>query len=154
MKSEKSKNSLNHEDFPIRIIIAGGRDFAINNPEAPVHLQKYDMNVVAKAYRTLNRLSGKLTLGRPLKDTLLVIQGEARGADTVGKRWASSLGLEIAPFPADWDTHGKAAGYIRNAEMAKLGTHLIVFWDGKSKGTKNMIDTARREGVKVAMIRY
>jgi hypothetical protein len=61
-------------------------------------------------------------------------------------------------FPANWKKYGRAAGPRRNAEMADyvLGEEgageealCIAFWDGKSKGTKDMIDKARRHGIKV-----
>lgn len=49
---------------------------------------------------------------------------------------------------ANWEKHGKSAGYKRNQEMANVSTHLIAFWDGKSRGTKHMIDIAKRDGLK------
>lgn len=62
------------------------------------------------------------------------------------------MGLTI--FKADWDKHGKAAGFKRNTEMAKYADALIAFWDGKSKGTKHMIDTAKSHNLKVRVIAY
>jgi hypothetical protein len=50
-------------------------------------------------------------------------------------------------FPAQWSIYGKGAGYIRNREMAQYADALIAFWDGKSKGTKNMIDEAKKQGL-------
>lgn len=63
-------------------------------------------------------------------------------------------------FQADWDRYGKSAGYRRNAEMAKFASEegnkgvLIAFWDGESRGTKNMIDLAKRYGLKVHVVNY
>jgi hypothetical protein len=76
-----------------------------------------------------------------------VVSGGARGADKLGEQWAYEKGLPIMCFPAQWDTYGKAAGYIRNREMAQYADALIAFWDGKSKGTKNMIDEAKKQGL-------
>src|SRR5690606_11812212 len=61
-----------------------------------------------------------------------VVCGMARGADTFGMKWAiCEAGLPVAKFPADWDTHGRAAGPIRNAEMRDYADGLIAFiWDG------------------------
>ena len=56
--------------------------------------------------------------------------------------------------PADWERHGKAAGPIRNAEMADVSDALIAFWDGQSCGTKSMIELAKRKGLQVAVVRY
>lgn len=57
-------------------------------------------------------------------------------------------------FPADWNKHGKAAGPILNAEMAEVADALIAFWDGKSRGTANMIQLAKDKGLKVAIVYY
>ena len=78
-----------------------------------------------------------------------VVSGTARGADRLGEEFASSVGLQIQRFPADWDKHGKRAGYLRNTEMAENAEALIALWDGKSRGTKMMIETATKKGLKV-----
>lgn len=57
-------------------------------------------------------------------------------------------------MPADWDGKGKAAGYIRNAEMADYADALIAFWDDESRGTGNMIALAQDKGLKVRIISY
>lgn len=83
-----------------------------------------------------------------------VISGTARGADRLGEQWAREYGFSVIRMPADWESHGKAAGYIRNEEMAKIGTHLVAFWDGQSRGTRNMIHIAQREELKVHVHNY
>lgn len=70
-----------------------------------------------------------------------VVCGEARGADTFGKKWAYEVGIPVKSFPADWNKHGKGAGPIRNREMAEYADALIVFiWDA-SRGSANMLRT-------------
>jgi hypothetical protein len=74
-----------------------------------------------------------------------IVSGGARGADAMGKRVAKALGIRYREFPAAWDEFGKAAGYIRNAEMADYldeqnYSTAFVFWDGESKGTQGMLD--------------
>ena len=83
-----------------------------------------------------------------------IICGEARGADTLGKKYAEERGIPVLSFPADWKAHGKAAGYIRNKQMAERGDALVAFWDGKSRGTKNMIDLAHKANIPVRVVRY
>lgn len=83
-----------------------------------------------------------------------VVCGEARGADTLGKRYAIENGLKVHSFPADWDTHGKSAGHKRNAQMAEFAGALVAFWDNSSRGTKSMIELARAKGLKVVVVRY
>ena len=81
-----------------------------------------------------------------------VVSGTARGADRLGERWAESNDMPISRMPANWDQHGKAAGYIRNEEMAKCSDALVAFWDGRSKGTKHMIDLAKKHDLKVKVV--
>ena len=83
-----------------------------------------------------------------------IVSGTARGADQLGERYAVERGLPIKQFPADWNTYGKSAGYRRNAEMAEYADAAVVFWDGKSRGSKHMIDLAKRKGIAVRVIVY
>lgn len=69
-----------------------------------------------------------------------IVCGGARGADSLGKRYAELKGYKIKEFIPDWDKFGKSAGYRRNVEMANYADVLIAFWDGNSKGTGHMID--------------
>lgn len=75
-----------------------------------------------------------------------IICGMAAGADMLGRRWAHENALAVVEMPADWEKHGRSAGYIRNEEMAKKADQVVVFWDGLSKGSKNMIDLAIKYG--------
>lgn len=83
-----------------------------------------------------------------------IVSGTAKGADRLGELYAKEIGLTISQFPADWDLWGKSAGYKRNVEMAKYADGLIAFWDGKSKGTKHMIDIAKQHKLKVKVIMF
>jgi len=78
-----------------------------------------------------------------------VVSGCGHGVDRIGEEWAGNNQVPIKYFPADWNAHGKAAGPIRNAQMAEYADALIAVWDGKSRGTKNMIDEATKRGLKV-----
>ena len=125
----------------LRIIIAGSRDF--NDYEL---LKKSAIEIITK--KTM------------LPDLTRIISGGARGADTLGERFANEMGLEISRFIPDWDGLGKRAGYARNAEMAKFAVEdgnygvLIAFWDGQSRGTKHMIDLANKYGLEVHVVNY
>lgn len=79
----------------------------------------------------------------------VVLSGNARGADRLGEMWAYEKGVPCECFPADWNKHGKSAGYIRNAQMADKAEALIALWDGKSHGTKHMIALAKQKGLRV-----
>ena len=54
-------------------------------------------------------------------------------------------------MPAKWDKHGNSAGMIRNSQMADYADGLIALWDGESRGTKNMIETASKNGLCIFM---
>lgn len=72
-----------------------------------------------------------------------VVCGGAPGVDTLGFDWGWANGLPVRTFNADWKKHGKGAGPIRNRRMAEYADALIAVWDGKSKGTANMIKLAK-----------
>jgi hypothetical protein len=126
-----------------RVIIAGGRDF--NNWE---FLRE---NVT---YYTFLMPTDEIEIVSGKQMSVDKETGEMYGADFLGERYAKEYSIPIKPFPANWSKYGNAAGLIRNKEMAAYSTHLIAFWDGKSKGTKNMIDEARAAGLKIRVINY
>ena len=79
-----------------------------------------------------------------------VVSGGAEGVDLIGEDWAIERGIPVKRFDPDWKLFGKQAGKVRNTEMAryvgKVG-RLVAFWDGKSNGTKHMIETAEALGI-------
>ncbi|MEA3387395.1 MAG: SLOG family protein [Patescibacteria group bacterium] len=101
----------------MKTIIAGGRDFQ----------DKEMMNSI------LNN-----------KNISQVVSGCAKGADFLGEIWAKENKKSIKYFPANWDTYGKRAGFKRNEDMAHYAECAIIFWDGKSKGSKHMIDYMKK----------
>lgn len=99
----------------MKVIIAGSRDL-IN---------------IADVVDAINHANIEITT---------VISGGARGVDSLGEKWAENNGVEVQRYLADWDKYGKRAGIVRNKEMSLVGDALIAVWDGKSSGTKHMID--------------
>lgn len=123
----------------MKVIVAGGRDFA----------DREQMGQILDHYFCA---SGDLYRRRV--EGLKLVSGAARGADSLAIAWASFAEIPVRTFPADWDTYGKSAGYRRNEQMAKYADALIAFWDGKSRGTKHMIDLALEHGLEVHVYRY
>jgi hypothetical protein len=80
-----------------------------------------------------------------------VVSGTARGVDQLGEEVAADLKLPVARFPADWSM-GRGAGHARNVKMAHYAEALVAIWDGHSTGTKHMIETATRRGLKVFVV--
>jgi hypothetical protein len=81
----------------------------------------------------------------------VVIEGECRGGDLLGKRAAQEMGIPILPFPADWAKYGKSAGIRRNAQMLVEGNpdSVLAFQINGSPGTGNMITIAADVGIPV-----
>jgi hypothetical protein len=77
-----------------------------------------------------------------------------KGADKLGEQYAIEKGFKLTKFPADWNKYGKAAGPKRNEQMAKYADTLIAFWDGKSRGTKHMVEVAGILGFKTIIVYY
>lgn len=89
------------------------------------------------------------THGRPTE----VITGGATGADTMGHDWATAEGIPTRVFRADWSTHGRRAGPVRNEQMAwyaRDGGAVLAFPGGR--GTLDMITQAGLRGLHVTEI--
>ena len=91
------------------------------------------------------------------RDTI-IIEGEARGADSLARKVAERLGYKVLPFPADWKEYGRAAGPIRNRQMLYEGRPDMVFAFhddiDSSRGTKNMVSIAVATRVTVKVFRH
>ena len=79
------------------------------------------------------------------------IHGDAPGADRIAAKVARSFGWEVRAFPADWQTHGKRAGILRNLRMLDERPDLVVAFTNGSRGTQHTIDEARRRGIPVVV---
>ena len=95
-------------------------------------------------------MADKITAGY----SIVIVSGGCAGADLLGERYAKENGYSIDRYPAEWKKYGKKAGIMRNAVMADNADALITYWDGISRGTKNMIDEARKKGLAVRIKRY
>ena len=82
---------------------------------------------------------------------IVFLSGHCSGADEMVERFAFENQISLETFPADWKKYGKAAGPKRNKEMIEKCDIVIAFWDGVSKGTKNLIETAKKNGVDVVI---
>lgn len=114
------------------VIIAGSRDF-------------HDYAVLERAIQESGWLIGE------------VVSGCARGVDQLGERWAAQHGIPVRRFPAQWRNpvtgeNDRSAGHRRNADMARYASGLIALWDGRSPGTKNMIEQIRNYYSKPAFV--
>lgn len=113
----------------MKVIIAGSRDF-----------NDYDL-LKSKCDKILSQ-----------QTNIEIVSGTAKGADTLGERYAEEKGYKLTKFSADWENKGNSAGYLRNEQMAKYADTLIAFWNGRSRGAKHMIDLAYKYKLKVRVI--
>jgi hypothetical protein len=94
-----------------------------------------------------------LILRNKLPQVLIINGGCSDSPDWLASLYTLERGLSMKVYLADWDKHGKAAGPIRNREMAENADALVAFWDGGSPGTKNMIEEAEKRGLPVRVFR-
>ena len=116
-----------------KYIVAGGRDF-----------------------RDSNRLNMVLEMFVRHFGLTTIISGGAKGADALAESFAKAFDycVELEVMPADWRMYRTSAGPIRNQQMALVSDGLIAFWDGRSRGTKDMIEKATRANLEVHIYRY
>lgn len=117
-----------------KVIIAGSRGFS--------------------NYKLLREQCNKYLREKRKTSNVIIVSGHARGADTLGEKYAQDEGFALEIYPAQWKKLGKQAGYRRNEQMAEVADALIAFWDGSSKGTKHMIDIMNGKNLLVRVVEY
>lgn len=117
-----------------KVIIAGSRGFS--------------------NYKLLRESCNKYLREKRKDNNIIVVSGHARGADTLGEKYAKDEGFDLEIYLADWKKFGKSARFRRNEQMAEVADALIAFWDGKSHGTKNMIDIMNEKKLLVKVVEY
>ena len=117
-----------------KVIIAGSRGFS--------------------NYKFLREQCNKFLREKRKANNIIIVSGHARGADTLGEKYAQDEGFALEIYPAQWKKLGKQAGYRRNEQMAEVADALIAFWDGSSKGTKHMIDIMNEKNLLVRVVEY
>jgi hypothetical protein len=122
----------------MKIIVAGGRDF--NN---------YDMLQSEVLWFLIEEGFSVDSL-----DDIEFVLGGARGADNLGLKFANEYGFKYKMFIPDWQGLGKKAGIVRNHEMGDYADALIAFWNGESTGTRDMINYATKQGLRVVVVKY
>lgn len=117
-----------------KVIIAGSRGFS--------------------NYKLLREQCNKYLHEKRKTSNVIIVSGHARGADTLGEKYAQDEGFALEIYPAQWKKLGKQAGYRRNEQMAEVADALIAFWDGSSRGTKHMIDIMNEKNLLVRVVEY
>ena len=124
----------------MKILVCGGRTYGT----------KVVDNKTVRDLKAINALHTELDKYK--KQVSLIIQGGAKGADTLAYLWAYDNGVKCAEYKADWLTYGKAAGTIRNEYMLlDSDPDLVIAFPG-GEGTKHMVGFSRKNGYKVVEI--
>ena len=117
--------------YGMRIAIVGSRNFNNYDLLKSTLLNKFDVSSIVE-----------------------IISGGAKGADTLGAKFAKEFSIPLTEFLPDWNLHGKSAGYIRNKDIVNNSDIVVAFWDGVSKGTKHSIDMAIKLNKRCEVIIY
>lgn len=89
-------------------------------------------------------------LGRYLpENTTEIVSGGAKGVDTSAREYALAHGIKLTEFLPEYTKYGRSAPLKRNITIIKYSDIVLAFWDGKSRGTKFVIDNCRKLGVEV-----
>jgi len=88
------------------------------------------------------------------KDITSIVSGGAKGADSLGAKYAFDNDIKLITHLPDWDKYGRGAGFVRNKLIIDDADVVIAFWDGKSKGTKNSIDTTKKQNKQIEIVEY
>ena len=132
-KISHEESELPHNPRSISLAVVGSRDFS-------------NYALLAKSIRDLKAKEGVV-----IEE---VVSGGARGADRLAEKYARSEQIALRVFLPQWDTHGKAAGVIRNKLIVDRADMVLAFWDGKSAGTQSTIQLAKRAGKEVLVVDY
>lgn len=113
-------------------------------------------NIMVCGSRTINNrelIFSKLDEILADNPDMRIISGGAKGVDSIGEDWAKSHKVEIKQYKPDWNKYGRGAGIIRNKQMVEVSDYVIIFWDGKSKGTKSDIEFCEKLGKEYLLVR-
>lgn len=80
-----------------------------------------------------------------------IVSGGARGIDTCAREYALAHSLKLTEFLPDYGRYGRRAPLVRNDEIIAYSDEVLAFWDGKSRGTKYVIDHCKRQNKKVTV---
>lgn len=80
-------------------------------------------------------------------DTTEIVSGGAKGVDTSAREYALTHGIKLTELLPDYDAYGRAAPLRRNIDIIAHADLVLAFWDGRSRGTKFVIDSCRKIGV-------
>ena len=81
-----------------------------------------------------------------------IISGGAKGVDSMAKNYAITHNIILTEYLPEYNRYGKGAPLKRNIKIIEEANRVIAFWDGKSKGTKFVIDECRKRGKEIDIV--
>ena len=80
-----------------------------------------------------------------------IVSGGARGIDACAKDYALRHGLKLTEFLPEYEKYGRGAPLRRNITIIEYADFVLAFWDGRSRGTKYVIDNCKKRNIPVAV---
>lgn len=99
----------------------------------------------SRTFEDYDLLCSSIRANYNIDDIEAIVSGAAKGADSLGAKFAHDNEIPLMEFPAEWKKYGKRAGFIRNHDIIKNCTHCIAFWDGESHGTQHSISLCQEQ---------
>ena len=127
----------------MKIAIVGGRDFS--------DYELLKSTLIKYLYKRRN-MKDEIIESKDFADT--IVSGGAKGADTLGEKFAKEYGFKTEIYLPNWNLYGKQAGFIRNISIIENADIVFAFWDGKSKGTQHSINLAKQKNKELYIINY
>ncbi len=87
-----------------------------------------------------------------LRNITEIVSGGAKGVDTCAKEYAEKNNIKLTEFLPEYNKYGKAAPLKRNLQIIEYADEVLAFWDGKSKGTKYVIDMCQKSNKRITVI--
>ncbi|MBE6548001.1 MAG: DUF2493 domain-containing protein, partial [Ruminococcaceae bacterium] len=86
------------------------------------------------------------------EDVTEIVSGGAKGIDTDAETFAKENNIKTTVFLPDYSRYGRGAPILRNYQIVDYADEVLAFWDGKSKGTKSVIDYCKKQDKKVTVV--
>ncbi len=92
-------------------------------------------------------------LGDYLPDDLTeIVSGGAKGVDTTAREYATENGIKLTEFLPEYSRYKRGAPLKRNIQIAEYADKVLAFWDGKSRGTKYVIDYCKSNNIPIEIV--
>lgn len=131
------------------VLVYGGRDFGVPPTTSAAMANK---SLILERQQEREALMETLSLVHEEEFITKIVSGLARGADSIGVDWANDVGVEVAGYPAQWDTYGNSAGPRRNQQMLDEEEIELAVEARGGKGTADMRRRLEKAGIRILCV--